>query len=205
MIEFDHVERSNGDARVEGRGWLVGPYLALKASDRPLYFHGYMLYGQTDNEISPFGTYTDDFETERFLVHAELTGEVERGAVTWFPNLSASYTSDDQESYTDSLGNRIEGQKIEIGQVALGLDFSRPLGGPVTAWTLDGGLTGSYTFRHGSDGNSYETVEGARARVDLGVSHTGDGSDFRVSGFYDGIGAPGYEHFGLGVSYELSF
>ncbi|SIT13058.1 hypothetical protein SAMN05421759_1191, partial [Roseivivax lentus] len=206
MIQIDYVDQTDGDARTTGRGWMAGPYLAGKIPDHPLYFQTHLLYGQTQNEVSPFGTYTDDFETERLLFHAELRGELTQGEVTYAPSLSAAYTSDEQLSYEDSLGNTISAQSIELGRVALGVDFMTPMG--ASLWILDGGIQGSYTQINGTDvpGSVIEDYEGAYARIDLGVSRTGKhGSNFRLSGFYDGLGAEDFELFGLSMSYELPF
>ncbi|RVV96979.1 choice-of-anchor D domain-containing protein, partial [Mesobaculum littorinae] len=207
MVELDSITREDDDVRIEGQGWLAGPYLAFKLPDRPLYLQHYVLYGRTYNEISPFGTYTDDFETERFLVHAELTGEYERERMTWYPSLAASYTSDRQLDYTDSLGNDIDSQRIELGSLALGLDFDRALGQGITPWSLDGGVQASYTYSYGANGSSttLETFEGARARVELGVTRATENANLRLSGFYDGLGASDLEFFGLAFTYDLDF
>ncbi|SPJ25844.1 hypothetical protein PAA8504_03696 [Palleronia abyssalis] len=207
MVEFDSITREDGDARIKGQGWLAGPYLAFGLPEQPLYLHGYMLYGRSDNEIAPFGTYTDEFETERVLVHAELTGELERERVTWFPNVSASYASDEQEGYIDSLGNYIKKQKIELGAIALGVGFDRTLGSGITPWSLDGEVQASYTYNYGANGSSstLQAVEGARARVELGVTYATDAVNFRLSGFHEGLGLSNFEQFGLSLSYERVF
>ncbi|MCB1655431.1 MAG: hypothetical protein KDI41_16480, partial [Pseudomonadales bacterium] len=61
MVQFDHAEDSANNA--SGTGWMVGPYFVAQVPDQPLFFEGRLLYGQTDNDISPLGTYTDSFET----------------------------------------------------------------------------------------------------------------------------------------------
>ncbi|MEC8195972.1 MAG: Ig-like domain-containing protein, partial [Pseudomonadota bacterium] len=199
MLQVDKIEQRNGPLSIEGRGWLVGPYVAARAAEQPLFFEAYVLYGQSENDISPFGTYTDQFDTERWLLHTAVTGEVQRGKVTYFPSLSATYTTDAQKAYTDSLGNPIAAQRLEYGQIALGLDFETPLGDGRTGWSLQGGLQGSYAFKLDSGGSvpSNTDYEGGSGRLELGVSHlSAAGGRLELSGFYDGIGAEAYEVYG---------
>ncbi|CUH73493.1 hypothetical protein TL5120_03303 [Thalassovita autumnalis] len=208
MLQVDKIEQRNGPLSIEGRGWLVGPYVAARAAEQPLFFEAYLLYGQSENDISPFGTYTDQFDTERWLLHTAVTGEVQRGKVTYFPSLSATYTTDDQRAYTDSLGNPIAAQRLEYGQIALGLDFETPLGDGRTGWSLQGGLQGSYAFKSDSGGSVPISTdyEGGSGRVELGVSHlSAAGGRLELSGFYDGIGAAAYEVYGLSLRYDLDF
>ena len=73
-----------------GRGWMVGPYFVAKTPEQPLYFEGRLLYGQTDNEISPLGTYTDSFETERWLAQLRATGEYKIRNTTLMPLLDVT-------------------------------------------------------------------------------------------------------------------
>ena len=121
MLEFDHVKQDDDIARIEGRGWLVGPYFVAKHSQQPIYFDGRLLYGQTSNDISPLGTFTDSFDTKRLLAQLKVSGALEYGATTLRPSLQATYTSDNQEAYTDGLGNLIPEQGIELTQAGIGV------------------------------------------------------------------------------------
>lgn len=74
-------------------------------SGQALYFEGRVLYGQTKNKFSPFGTYTDSFDTERLLAKFKVASELEYDRTTLMPSMQLSYTTDDQKAYTDGLGN----------------------------------------------------------------------------------------------------
>ena len=72
LVQFDQMEDSseiNGSS-VEGRGWMVGPYVTARLRDN-LIFDGRFALGKSTNDISPFGTYTDTFETS--LLHLSIT------------------------------------------------------------------------------------------------------------------------------------
>lgn len=88
MVQYDWMDEVSGQintaagaiagARVEGEGWMAGPYAVWKIRDQ-LIFDVLALYGTSDNTVNPLGLYEDDFETERFMIRANLTGEHRHG------------------------------------------------------------------------------------------------------------------------------
>ncbi|MCD9150121.1 autotransporter domain-containing protein [Pseudophaeobacter flagellatus] len=139
------------------------------------FFEGRLLYGETSNTISPFGTYEDDFDTTRVLAQFKVTGEYAYGpTTTLYPFFDASYVTDDQHSYVDSLGNTIPGQGINLGQIEIGLGFKREI--PVTSGELEllGGVSGiwSHTGGNGFASTISPDYEGGRMRVELEVSYS---------------------------------
>ncbi|TQM89653.1 hypothetical protein BD293_4321 [Roseinatronobacter monicus] len=92
MVQFDRARDDRNNAR--GTGWMVGPYFAAKMAEQPLYFEGRLLYGQTSNRISPLGTYTDGFSTERWLAQLRAEGEIQQETITWIPLLDFTHTRD---------------------------------------------------------------------------------------------------------------
>lgn len=205
MVQVDVQNETNGAATISGSGWLVGPYFVAKLPGQPLYFEGSLLYGQTSNEISPLGTYTDSFSTERWLATLGVSGQIEKQNITLIPFLDAAYTSDRQAEYVDSVGNTIATQSITLAQVSAGLDFELPLGAMTT---VNGGASGVWSYSEGT--GAAATVipgyEGGRARVDLGVNHRlGQSGDLLLQGYYDGIGTPDFESFGLELNWRHVF
>ena len=203
MVELDYQSSETGQSSIKGTGWLVGPYFVTKLPDQPLVFEGRALWGKTQNTISPFGTYEDDFETERFLIQTRLSGQVFVEGLTLIPFASASITSDHQKAYEDSLGNKIASQTVTLRQASLGLDASRALDLNGQTWVLDGGASVFWSETTG-DATQYN-FEGSRGRVHLGLSKTLKGGQFAVSSFYDGIGTSGFESYGLDISFGLTF
>ena len=88
MVQYDWMDEVSGQintaagaiagARVEGEGWMAGPYAVWKIRYQ-LIFDVLALYGTSDNTVNPLGLYEDDFETERFMIRANLTGEHRHG------------------------------------------------------------------------------------------------------------------------------
>ena len=208
MLQFDHLSETTDMASVKGTGWMVGPYFVAKSENHPLYFEGRLLHGQTRNTISPFGTYEDDFDTNRMLAQVKVAGEVIRGATTYSPFLDASYTTDDQKAYVDSLGNVIPKQGITLTQLEGGVDFSTMIPVPSGELELRGGISGIWSQTSGSGYASTVTpdYEGGRGRVEIGFRRMlSPLHSYTMSAQYDGIGARGYESFGLSANYELKF
>jgi outer membrane autotransporter protein len=201
MLQFDYAEDSANNA--SGTGWMVGPYFVAQVPDQPLFFEGRLLYGQTDNDISPLGTYTDSFETDRWLAQLRATGEYQYQATTLMPLLDFTYTDDSQKAYTDSLGNTIPGQTVSLMQLTAGMDFSTPIPVSTGALELTGGLSGIYSA---SDGAAASTeFENWRGRTHLGLNYDmGTGATMNAGAFYDGIGTD-YESYGATVGFDVKF
>ncbi len=210
MLQFDYLDQDDGASNIKGKGWLIGPYFVTKFPDHDVYVEGRVLYGQSSNDVSPFGTYTDQVDTERFLALLKVSGAMLYGKTTLMPKLQLAYTSDDQEAYRDSLGNLIPSQGIGWGQVEIGLDFETPIAmrrgnGELL---LFGGFSaiGTHLRRSGNAVSATSEAEGGRARAELGVSYRfADQGIFQVETFYDGIGRSNYESYGLQIGLDLTF
>jgi hypothetical protein len=201
MLQFDYAEDSANNA--SGNGYMVGPYFVAQVPDQPLFLEGRLLYGQTDNKISPLGTYTDSFETERWLAQVRATGEYQYMATTLMPLLDLTYTDDSQKAYTDSLGNVIPGQTVSLMQISVGVDFSTPISVDTGALELTGGLSGIYSSTDG--GAAAPEFENWRGRTHLGLNHTMEnGANLSATAFYDGIGSD-HEAYGTSLGFDQKF
>ncbi|WP_122075781.1 Ig-like domain-containing protein [Pseudophaeobacter sp. EL27] len=210
MLQLDYLDQDDGAASVKGKGWLIGPYFVTKFPDHDIFVEGRLLYGESSNDVSPFGTYTDKVETERLLAMLKVSGSMLYGKTTLIPNVKLTYTTDDQQAYRDSLGNLIPSQGVAWGQIELGLDFEKPLETRRNTGELllFGGISaiGSYLENSGGALAVSSEVEGARARAELGLSYKfADQGVFQVETFYDGLGMSGYESYGLQVGLDLKF
>ncbi|MDA9789723.1 autotransporter outer membrane beta-barrel domain-containing protein [Amylibacter sp.] len=210
MMQFDLIDQNDGSADVRGRGWLVGPYIVAKIPEQEVYLEGRFLYGETSNTISPFGTYTDNFDTKRFLAQAKVSGILRYGQTHLTPSLQVSYTSDEQQTYTDTPGNVIPEQRIELGQLELGLKFDTPApfyrGNGVMKVTGGVSVIGSLVSNSGNVAAVVSDFDGGRARLELGLNfEAGNGAVLAINTHYDGIGARGLESFGMQVGFNMKF
>jgi hypothetical protein len=210
MVEFDHVRQEDGVSTLDGQGWLAGLYMVTRVPNHPLFIDGRLLYGQTTNDVSPLGTYTDRFDTERWLAQVNVSGELEYGATTLIPSVQVSYTTDDQATYTDALGNLIPSQGVEIWQAAIGIDFSHQvaLQNSDTSLELTGGIAaiGSSTRGTGNAASVATSYDGTRARLKMGANYTMEnGARLSLDTFYDGIGVADYESYSLQLGFNWLF
>lgn len=209
MVQLDFGERENGAANVKSQGWMVGPYAVARHPSQPLYFDASALYGEAENDISPLGTYMDTFTSTRWLLQANVTGEIQRDGYTLLPTLGVSHVNSEQPSYVDSLGATIAAQGIEMTDVSLGLDFERPLDAAARGnMTLTGGVSGHWAAVKGTGAATsfVSDVDGWRARIDLGLHYAPDPmTQMSLTGHYDGIGKKNYEAYGLNLEFMRQF
>ena len=201
MGQVDWADEDNTDYRADGIGWMIGPYVAGKLPDHALYYEARALWGRSDNNISPFRTYSDSFDTSRRMVRGKVAGAFELGHSTLRPQVSVSYFEETQKAYTDSLAIAIPEQTVSLGEVRFGPQLDHQM-------LLENGLifnpfigvSGVYNFGINDNGASSGFALGntdLRARLDGGVNmHNPFGIRFELSGFYDGLGVSDYEAYG---------
>lgn len=199
LTQFDWAEEDSDSlgSHVEGRGWMAGPYLSARLRQN-LFLDLRAAWGRSDNEVDPFGLYTDDFDTTRWLAIARLSGNWRSGAMRVTPSVSVKYGQEHQESYTDSMGVLIPDQTVSLGRVEFGPEFAyrhRRLDGTLIEPQLK--LTGIWDFENDGgltlDGD-VTTPDELRAKVEAGVLvQMTSGWSLRATGSYDGIGADDYE------------
>lgn len=125
MVQFDGMQqRSNlQQTDVRGHGWMAGPYATLRLSEN-VFLQARGAWGTSSNWVSPFQTYTDNFESERWLVSSTLTGRWTNGAWSYRPSASVSYMEDVSKSYADTYGIVIPSVKSTLGQAKAGPEVS---------------------------------------------------------------------------------
>lgn len=212
MGQFDIMtQRSQTQGtEVSGRGWMAGPYATLRVTDH-LFWQARGAWGQSSNEVNPFGTYTDKFETERWLASSTLLGRWGMGAWQFRPSVSVAYMEDVSKSYTDTFGIVIPEIKSRLGQAKAGPEIGyRYQFSPDLMIEPHVGIQAIYNFA-GSTTNSLGVVagqdagpEGVRGRIEIGQrATTSSGISIQMSGSYDGIGSKGYEAYSAKAQVHL--
>ncbi|AHM04722.1 hypothetical protein roselon_02395 [Roseibacterium elongatum DSM 19469] len=209
MLQFDHAEDDmGGGLETRGTGWLIGPYVVAQLGAQPLFFEGRLLYGESDNEVSPFGTFTDDFDTERWLTLIALEGAYETEHLRYFPRLQISHAVDTQLAYVDSLANLVPEQTVRLSEVSAGVDFEAPLLGDDSGHLLTWGMSGIWSRVEGDGAASafIDETEGGRGRVDLGYRYAGNGLwSLSSDVFVDGIGSGDFTTYGVALGFDMRF
>lgn len=208
-VDWTSQDNAANAGHISGTGWMVGPY-ALIRLDESVYLDARASWGQSGNTISPLGTYTDTFDTTRWLVAGAISGDYRYGGWTLNPVVSLQYIEERQEAYVDSLSVTIPGQTVAQGDVRFEprLAYSwQTLGGThVTPWMQ---LAGVYTFgQRGtfSSGSLVSRMSGltSTVRTGLDIAMPG-GAGLSLSAQVSGIGAGAQSHGGsLAVSLPLN-
>ncbi len=186
----------NANAKSDGFGFMVGPYLTTKLNEN-LYFDARVSWGQSYNDVSPLGTFEDDVTTDRFLTTASLIGQMQWDEVTIRPQVRASYYRAETQAYTDSLGVAVPGSILETGTLEFGPSFEKSYDiGDSFVFTPKFSFDGVWTFaeRNTTPAAIARSNDGLSGRVQAGVDLTSsDGFTLSLSGRYDGIGQSDYE------------
>ncbi len=206
LIQFDSIlDFSNVlNNTSSGAGWMVGPYVTARLGSG-LYFDGRIAAGQSNNRISPFNTYTDSFNTSRWLIDASLTGNATLGNWKMQPNASLSFMSETQAAYVDSLMVLIPSQTVAQGQLRFGPNFSTMVEGKhgevyYPRLSLDGIFNFSNATGTTLAGTTTDETSGWRARFEAGiliVKRNGIRVDINTN--LDGLGKAGYQSYGGSV------
>ncbi len=201
QIDYADEENSVAGSKADGLGWMIGPYLAAKLPDHPLFFEARAAWGQSNNNITPSGAAEDDYDSTRWLASAKLSGAYKIKSITIKPSVKVSYFAEKQHSYVDSTSATIASQTIEIGELRWGPTFSK------TIETNDGllitpslGMQGVWNFVADEASGTTGTLPGTddvRSTVNAAIGLRNEtGMALNVSGFYDGIGLDDFEAYG---------
>ncbi len=202
MAQFDTMsERSDVEATdIEGQGWMVGPYATMRLGDN-VFWRVRAAWGQSSNEVRPFLTYTDHFDSDRWLVSSRLTGNMEAGRWTFRPSASVFYMEDVAQSYIDGAGATIPEIRSRLGQIEAGPEVSYRYEMGDLQLEPRAALSITATFANEADAPGFGQIDGAivgpdgmRARAELGLrATTRGGLALDLSGAYDGIGSDRFE------------
>jgi outer membrane autotransporter protein len=200
--EEDVSNRDLGNLKgeVEGTGWMFGPFVGIRLTEN-LYFDARAAYGKSDNDIwlndTSAGKRTGDFDTDRWLATATLTGAQYFGDWRLSPQIGLAYGKEWYDDFRNSLGQLVEGHDIAIGRLTGAIEVGYK-------WeTSDGtrvephmSITGIWNFATDDleiDGASLDRDE-SRAKLEGGVLvTTPQGWGLRAAGAYDGIGSDDLE------------
>ena len=195
LVQFDWMDDESKilNTDVSGNGWMAGPYMSLKLSEHIL-FDARGAWGQSNNDVSSLGTYSDSFDTDRWLAKANVTGNwfIERWRVS--PSVGVIYVEETQASYVDSLGSAVDSQSVRIGRLMFGPEFGyaiqRPDGTIVEPHVA---FTGMWDFDKDSSttvGGLTTSIDDFRVKVEGGLMvRATNGMSGRAALSYDGIGS----------------
>lgn len=196
MAEVDWMSEDGEDnAEVEGTGWMIGPYLSAEIAPG-LFLDMRAMGGRTDNSIRQAvnaNDYKGDFQTDRWLAEATLSGNYNFEAYSLTPDVRLLHIRENQENYmVRSALNTVDvnGNDVMLTQLSGGLRISRmietddmmfrPYAAGRLFWNIDN--PGELTV----DGE-YVSTDDMRGAVTLGLDAGSDAMQFGLEGTYDGL------------------
>lgn len=210
--QYDDMRQTSYTAnfRTEGWGWMAGPYATARLSPH-LFLQGRFAWGQSQNKISPFLTYSDRFDTTRWMLSSTLTGAWSEGAWQFTPSASLAYVEDESEEYLDHFAVLIPSVTTSLGQFAAEPEVSyRHLFSDGTLLEPRVKASAIWNFSSSASttalGGSIAGPEELRGKIEAGVGiRFNDGVSLDISGNYDGIGSSTYDATGVSASVRVPF
>jgi len=202
LVQFDWMNENSATvgSSVKGHGAMAGPYLSVRLTPNT-FFDVRAAWGLSANDVDPFGLYTDNFSTSRWLAHAKLTGNWHWQDFRLTPSVAVDYIQEHQRDYTDSLGMAIPSQTVSLGRVSFGPEIARLyIGTDGTTYEPLAALIGEWDF----DRPEVSAINGtpvsakafhAQAQAGILLRQPG-GLSLRIVATYDGIGASDLNAYG---------
>jgi|GEM_PF-4107769 len=204
--QIDHTDESDtaSPGSIGGTGWMVGPYMTARL-DKNLFLDASLSWGKAQNDISPFGTFSDSVGSERWLATLALFGSMDRGMLNIRPNVVLSYWEETTEAYVDSQNIAIPGVRTRQGDLSAGARFTWTDPDTLNSHFIE--FDGIYTFDDGGTTlGPASPGEDFRAKVGLGgMMHLGASGVLDYSVSVDGIGVRDYRAVTLKLGYSTSF
>jgi len=200
QVDWTKEESDELGSDADGTGWMIGPYFSAEITDH-LFFDMRGAWGRSDNDMSDIVNGTEfegDFDTERWLLRARLTGNWQMENLRITPSADVAYMKEHIDNFevTDADDNvaGISDATLSLGRLTLGPEIAyriesgegsvvEPFGALKLMWDFHG--TGNLTL----NGITDERDE-LRGEVEAGVLlRTESGWSARASAAYDGIGS----------------
>lgn len=202
QMDWTEEEDETQNFSASGLGWLVGPYFVAEI-DNGLIWDGRVAWGQSDNQVRPFDTYEDQFNTHRWLASSNLTGGLSLGGFNLRPQLGVIYFEERQKAFTDSNSLDVGEQGVSLGRLTFSPNVTHSFSAPneatlTTNWTVKGMWDFQTADLVNLDSGIYaDNDTDLRARTEFGfMLRTKNGVSFGADGFYDGIGVIDYQAYG---------
>lgn len=178
-----------------GVGFMAGPYAVLSLNDN-LYVEGLAAVGQAFNEVDDPAVGSAEYDSERLLVTARVSGDFRYDAWSLRPATRVTYYAERQEEFLDGGGTLVPESTTELGQLRFGPEIAYDLE------MIDGprvrpffGAEGVWAFLQ-----TEQLINGARVAADDFSASVSAGFDanlgpasLRAAGRYDGLGAEDFD------------
>ena len=192
-------------------GWMMTPYLTTKLTDN-LYADVGIGWGKGQNKTSPFGTYTDSFNSERWLASMAMVGDFNVNQIKIKPTARLSYFKESTAAYKDTFNVTIPSFEVKTGSFVFGPKISTHfVSNNETKYSPFITLNGVWQFSNNNAGltqnaSSNFSNKEAHVNIETGVDlHFKNDSHLNGSINYNGIGNDNYKSWGVNMSVYRNF
>jgi hypothetical protein len=200
-VETFETKFGFNSVRLGSVGLSAVPYVGFRLSDN-VFASAFVGLTQITYNSNPQLGDTANFTALRVMFGGSLFGQWQYGDWRVRPILSASYASESQVGYTDSLGNVVSGQTVTYGRVSAGPEVGYTFWGPERTWSVQPYVLAKANLDFASSnavllqGQSVVLRPGTlgSGSAGLGVdTRFSSGFYLRVQGSYDSIGVTGLD------------
>jgi hypothetical protein len=196
---------------VKGVGWMITPYMTTKLTEH-LYADVGIGWGKGQNKMSPFGTYTDSFNSERWLASMAMVGDFSVNHIKIKPTARLSYFKESTAAYADTLNVAIPSFAVKTGSFEFGPKISSHfVSDNETKYSPFITLNGVWEFSNNNtaltqNASSNFSNKEVHANIEAGVDFLfKNNSHLNTSINYNGIGNDTYKSWGAHISAYRNF
>lgn len=166
MATVDSIRLTDPTGRVDGEGWLIGPYFVSRLGTQALAFEVRALAGRTEDSVAQTGLPASTTDGTRSLLMARLSGSYAvNDSLTLMPTMSVAAVKQASGAYLAAGGTPVPGVETDYRQASLGLNFRHVTSYSGGTVTLTGGL-GWFMSETGADN------QGDGLNYSLGIAQT---------------------------------
>ena len=190
---------------------MMTPYLTTKLTEN-LYADVGIGWGKGQNKISPFGTYTDSFNSERWLASMAMVGDFSVNHIKIKPTARLSYFKESTVAYADTFNITIPSFEVKTGSFVFGPKISTHfVSDNETKYSPFITLNGVWEFSNNNAGltqnaSSNFANKEVHVNIETGVDFLfKNNSHVGASINYNGIGNDTYKSWGAHISAYRNF
>ncbi len=202
-LESFYTKFGSFGATLGSTGITVMPYVGFHLADH-VYASAFVGLTQIAYAGTPTAGDSSNFTALRVMVGGSLFGNWQFGPWRVKPTLAATYGSESQNGYTDSLGNAVTGQTVTYGRIGAGPEVGYSFTAPDNSWVVEPFVLANANLNFASSNSTILQGQSVVLRPGtLGSGQVGAGINarftngyyLRLQGSYDSIGVTGLDVF----------
>ncbi len=200
--------RASGiDGEFDASGFHVGVYGGVAVTHN-IYLDVLAAYSRLDYDTAS-GSTTGSFDADRGTVAANITARFPMGRVIVEPAAGITFSSERQDSYTDSASFRHDEETINAGRISVGPRVIMPVSLQSMELMPWAAVKAEYEFSNqdASANSGLPDIDGAlSARLSAGVEATaGPNMNIGIRGDVSGLGSDEYLGYGGALTFRMAF